>query len=130
MSDIDLSGLKITNANNTVFINFKGVLLEIARSNSTEYISKLRRLIKKNQSDIDNGLLTVEEDIAMSCRALAGTVLVGWKEFEYNGQTITFSVNNAVNLMVNDPDCRQAVMAAAKDSDRFEKDMEGSTEGK
>lgn len=117
--------ITITNANKTTIQEFRGVKLEIARSNSTEYIAKLRDETKPYQRDVEENNLSVEKDIEITSKALAGTVLVNWEPFKMaNGETIKFSVENAANLLQSDPDCRRFVLDISRTASLFEKKAE------
>jgi len=121
----------ITDANPMVKQSFRGVMLEIARSNTNEYLSKLRSLTKPVQRLIDAGEFTVEQDVALTAEALAGTVLVGWETFKLpNGDEIAYSVENAKNLLINDPDCRKFVVDVSREAELFVKKHKEETAGK
>jgi hypothetical protein len=122
--------IKITDAHETVWESFKGVKLEIARSNSTAYIAKLRRVTKQYQRLIDSGELPVEKDIELTCEALAGTVLVGWEPFKVGKTTVEYSPANAANLLFHDPDCRKFVTDIARSSELYEKEADEELQGK
>lgn len=128
---MDFSKIKITNAVPTIKQDFKGVLLEIARTNSNDYIKKLRILTKPYQRQMEDGTLDVELDIKLTCQALAGTVLVGWGPFVLSdGTVIEYTVENASNLLFNDPDCRKFVLDIGKAAALYESESVEAIEGK
>lgn len=125
------NAIMITNANSTTKQAFKGIMLEIARSNTPEYISKLRFLTKPFQRQIDAGDFPVEKDIEITAKALAGTVLVGWQPFTMpNGDQIEYSLANAENLLINDNDCRKFVLEISREWELYERQAEEDAEGK
>jgi hypothetical protein len=98
--------LKITPIDNDkvtggVWTSYMGVQLKIARSNNDNFIRKFKLAIKPVQRDHDQGLLNDEQMADLLCGALAGAVLTDWDFGEHE-----FNVENAKQLMINDPDCR------------------------
>lgn len=105
MSDIDFSNITINNASASEmktgrWVLYKnGVELKIARQNNDLFTKKFIRL--KRETDLS------ESEIMPI--AMAGTILVDWRNFTMPVEDaeevveIGFSVNNAENLLKNDP---------------------------
>lgn len=105
-------------ANEGVLVNYLGVPLKIARANNEGFKKVFRQLTKPYQKDIERNTLdnSVAEDLL--CKALAQTVLVGWDATKFPGG-YEYSVENAEQLLKNDPDCRAFVTEVSQDAENF-----------
>lgn len=104
--------------NGGITVNYLGVPLIIARANNDHFKKVFRTLTKPYQRDIDRNTLdnAVAEDLL--CKALAQTILVGWDKSKFPGN-IEYSVENAEQLLKNDPDCRIFVTNVSQDAENF-----------
>lgn len=91
--------------------------LLIGRSGNRAFSKKFSKLYEQNQRALD-----VKGDEAdaiaekIMCQSLAGTVLLGWKNVQFDGVEMEFSVENAEKLLMI-KDFRAEV---TKRSDEFE----------
>lgn len=119
--------LKITPVGNKAELgaegNYRGVMLRIARNNNSKYKSVFRRLLRPYQKEVENNTLDEATSDEILCAALAEGVLVGWdaKTFPNN---VEYSIDNAKDLLLNDPDCRAFVMDFADDINNYLDDDE------
>jgi hypothetical protein len=99
--------------------NYRGVDLLIARANNSKFKAAFRRLSKPYKKQIDNETLdeATSEDILAG--ALAEGILVDWKNFVVNGEQIPYTLDNAKELLKNDPDLVDFVTAFSKDIDNY-----------
>jgi hypothetical protein len=119
--------LKITpigkSAEEGVTANYMGVDLLIARAGNTKFKAAFRRLTKPYKHDIDNSTLSDEISEKLLAEAMAEGVLVGWSGFKSDGKEVKYSVDNAVDLLMNDPDCMEFVSEFSRDINNYlEKD--------
>lgn len=98
--------------------SYRGVKLKIARLNNTRYKAAFRRLTRPYQKEIESNTLddTTSDDIY--CQALAEGILLSWDKSTFPGN-IEYSVDNAKDLLLNDTDCRDYVVAYASDINNY-----------
>ena len=46
-------------------------------------------------------------------------MLLGWRGLEVDGKDVPYKLDNAVDLLTSDPDCRDFVMSFAEDMENF-----------
>ena len=98
--------------------SYMGVPLVIARANNEKFKKVFRTLTKPYQREIDRGSIKNELAEELLCKALAQTILLGWDAEKMPGN-FPYTVENAESLLLNDPDCREFVMAIAKEAENF-----------
>lgn len=105
------------NASEGRTFEYMGIPLKIARGNNDAFKAKLRQLT----APYDKDLIDLPEDVSTTimAKSLAGTVLVGWETFEIDGEEIEFSIENATELLKNDPDCLGFIVDKAGDINNF-----------
>lgn len=111
--------LKITQTVDTVERDYHGVTLKIARANNSAFVQKYRTLIRPVRDEMERGELSVDRDRELLCRALAGTVLVGWSGLESEGVPVDFTEENAASLLFYDVDAREFIAGVAGKVDAF-----------
>jgi hypothetical protein len=94
--------------------NYRGVKLKIARLNNTAYRNKLRSLMRPYQKEIDNNTLDDDLSDQLICEALTGTILLDWEKETFPGK-VEYTKDNAIDLLINDIDCRNFVLEFAGD---------------
>ena len=99
-------------------IEYMGIPLKIARGNNDAFKAKLRSAMAP-YGDKDLVDLPDETSTKIMAESLAGTVLVGWETFEIDGEEIEFSIENAIELLKNDPDCLSFIVEKAGDINNF-----------
>lgn len=119
--------LKITPVGNKADLGawgtYRGVKLKIARLNNNKYKAAFRRLMKPYQREIENNTLDDDTSDQLICESLAEGVLLDWKKETFPGE-VEYSKDNAIDLLMNDTDCRSFVMDFAGDINNFLEDDE------
>ena len=107
-------------ATDTVKEKYHGITLEIGRHNSAEFRRKFRRLTKPYKRQIDKDELPEDLSIELMCRAMIGTVLVGWEGAKTaDGSVYEFTEQNALDLLIDDVDCREFISEVASNLSLF-----------
>jgi hypothetical protein len=98
---------------------YRGVKLKIARANNTRFKKIFRRLTQPYSDQLAKGTMDeqVSEEIYLQC--VADSILVDWSDFKVDGEEIHYTVENAIELLKNDKDCLDFVMAFANNLDNF-----------
>lgn len=97
---------------------YRGVELLVARMNNDVYKAAFRRLIRPYQKEVENNTLDEDTSESILSEALATGILVGWNEETFPGK-VKYSVANAKDLLLNDPDCRDFVTDFANDINNY-----------
>lgn len=108
--------LIITKKTETVEKNYDGVTLLIARSNNPAFRNKRDKLLRDLKRNQQFSKLPAEEQDALLAAAMAGTVLVGWKNFPGD---VPFTDANAEDLLKHDIEAREFVSIIANDLSEF-----------
>lgn len=122
--------LVITKTVDTIKRDYHGVTLEIARGNNRAYRDKFSRLKKKlvpqggnrhrkRSAEEEFERMSAEEQDKLLSEAYAGTVLVGWENFNIDGKAVPFSEENAGDLLFNDDMLRDFVAYEATEFDAY-----------
>ncbi len=124
MSNIDLTNIKITPvdstaANDGAWTNYRGVDLRIARANNDNFKKTFMRLARPYRKDIAQDNLDEKISESIMCEAIADAVLVDWKNFSINGTEVPYSRANAIALLKNDADCRKFVQDFSADLSNY-----------
>lgn len=117
----------------TIEREFKGVTLVIARGDNRDFRDKHRKLVNKakhassaNKRKKFNGewaeSLSAEDNDKLKAQAFAGTILVGWRDFNIDGKEIPFSEENAADLLFHDSQCMNFIDEESDDLDAFYKE--------
>ena len=127
--DMNLSKIQITPLDSNAVtngkeLNYRGVKLLVARAQSTKFLAKFKELSAEHRSNSRVDSIDEKTYEAIMMESMAGTVLVGWQPFVVldaaeKPVTIEYSDENALNLLRNDPDCRDAVSAFAANIDNY-----------
>ena len=97
---------------------YRGVALKIARMNNARYKAIFRRLIRPYQKEVENNTLDDQTSDSILCEALAEGILIGWNKETFPGK-VSYTVENAKDLLLNDPDCREFVTEFANDINNY-----------
>jgi len=126
-----MSKLRITKIAKTAeegrSLEYRGVTLKIARANNTQFKAKFRQVTRPYKEEIDNDTIDPQLSEKLMIETFASTILVGWDNFVVDGETIPYSVENAIELLTNDEDCLEFVNKQSRDINNFleneEKDL-------
>jgi len=118
--------MKIYNLQDTVFETIGNYRFEIARSNNHQFRNKFKAISKKHKRALENKTLSTEKEDAIVCKALAGTVLVGWEMVSaVKGQKeVPYSLAEAESTLIEDEKLREEIMDVAGAHDAFLVDEE------
>lgn len=112
--------IKITKTKTSVERDYLGVTLKIGRANSTAFVQKFRNESRPYKSEAKQGTLPAAKEREIMCRAMSGTVLLGWSGLkDENGEEIPFTEENGASLLYHDPDAREFVSVIAGEVDSF-----------
>ena len=109
--------IKITKTDDTkvkdgVWANYYGVKLLIGRFPSDEAQKVLNQIRKRKRSrELDP---TSKEAKEAMLNLIAEKVLLGWADFDYE-----FSIENAKQLLQNDPDCLDFISDFSRDIENY-----------
>ena len=117
--------MKITPVNESAEVegselNYRGVILLVARANNKNFKHMLREVMKPYKLDFEKRRMEddVAEDLMIGC--VAKTVLVGWETFiDTDGRECKYSVQNAEALLRDDKDVHEAVTEFSEDIDNY-----------
>lgn len=93
--------------------------LLIARAGNANYVRKLSKAVDRHKKQLDR-----KDDAAdklsdkIMIDVIAETILLGWEGVAYQGKPMTYSKDNARNLLAH-KDFRRQVMELADDFDAF-----------
>lgn len=108
---------------------YLGVELTVARSGNDNFKRVFRHLSKPFQRQIDNETIDEEQAEKLLCTALSQTVLVGWNAETFPGN-LEYSHENAFRLLMDDYDCRSAVLEFSRKSQNFYAQQKDDISGK
>jgi len=111
---------KLTQTEDGVWAEYNDSSLLIAHVSNLRFQRKLARLQQPHRSKIERHSLDPKIQSEILCKAMAGTVLLGWKDVvDANKQQVQFSEELAANVLINQPDIREFVSEFATDLDNF-----------
>ncbi len=113
--------MKITplkdNVDEGIDYDYFGVKLKIARHGNDNNAFTAKR--DKLMLPFEDQELTFEQMQSIYAQAAAGTILVGWEPFEFEGKTVPYSIKTAVELLKNDSDLRFKVSEVSQNLDNY-----------
>jgi len=113
-SNKEVDGVWIPGAGGTQF------LLARAGGSNQKFKSLMARKMRPHRRSFDRGFLDNEVANEVLLRVFSRTVLLGWKGvFDQNGKRISFTIENAENLMRALPDLFRELYDASSDQSNF-----------
>ena len=105
----------------------EGLSVKIARMGNPNYSKKFREIAKPYQKSIRRGTLGEQKSEELLIQAMADTILLDWKGLEENGKPVKFTREEAIRVMTEYPDFRDAVseVAGAIETFKLEEDEAG-----
>ena len=119
MKKLQITPIDHNREDNGTWTIYRGVQLLIARASNTRFKAIFRRLTQPYQRELDQGGLSEEKSAEILCESLSDAILLGWKGFVMDGEEVEYSKENAKNLMLNDPDCREFVTNFSNDIENY-----------
>lgn len=97
----------------------KGAALLVARSGNKKYTKLITREVEKNQRALDlKNDASDELSDQLMIGVMATTILLGWKNIEFKGQPLPYSVDNAKTLL-GVKDFRKLVARLSDDMENY-----------
>ena len=94
--------------------------VKITASKTKAYQARLMELLAPYREQLGEGkAMTDEESDEVFAKAIAGTLLVDWRNLVFKDAEIPFSEKTAVLLLTEVPDLRERIAAEAKRQERF-----------
>lgn len=102
-----------------------GAELLIARAGNRLHAKMMTALYKEHRLSLENTDPDVasKTDELLNIKAIAATILKGWKKLKYKGEELAYSVENAEMLLAHG-DFRALVMSHARSMDLFRAELE------
>ncbi len=126
--------LKITPINESAVTGtwtvYRGVKLKVARAGNDGFSKLFANLTRPHKYQMEKGTLDNDTMESIMCESIGTCILVGWDDFKVDGKVIKYSVQNSIDLLTNDSDCRDFVQDFSHDVENFLKDQEDQVEGK
>jgi hypothetical protein len=106
-----------------VWTEYEGVKVLVARMNNASFLRALR---EKSKSTVEGNLqaMATEKSDALMIEVMAEHILLGWKPFDFDGQTIEHNRENAISLLTHDPDFRDFISDFSRNVGNFMQDSE------
>ena len=105
-----------------VWINHDGTTsFKIARLNNRNFQTKFNKLMQPYRRQFDAGKLSNDKQVDIMCKAMAETVLLGWKGLTDGGEPVEYSVEKAYEYlsMEGADEFRDLITAYAQDAETY-----------
>ncbi len=98
--------------------------IKVARFNNPEFIAKFRDMPKHQSAALRRGTIDDDELDAFFVEALVDCVLLDWKGFLENGETLTYSRETAIRVLSDEAysDFRDLIIGEARNIENFRED--------
>jgi hypothetical protein len=111
-----------------VWTTYEHVEVLIARMNNAGFLRALRDKAKSTVEGSLQGMSTEKSDTLM-IEVMAEHILLDWKSFDFDGETIDYNLENAISLLTHDPDFRDYISDYSRNVSNFMQDF-GDVVGK
>lgn len=103
-----------------VWAPFEGSEFRIASSDSLRFQRTLQRLQAPYRKKLDKGTLDPGESRRILCQAMAGTLLLDWRNVkDSTGEDVEFTDEAATKALINIPSLREFVQEFALNGENF-----------
>jgi len=122
--------MKVFNTQTTIKHRFGDYDFEIARGGNHAFRNKMKQVSKPYKHEIEKNTLSAEDDDKLLSKAMAGTILVGWKKVAFSSaddKGVPFSVGEAEKTLLEDDILRKKIAEISGDYDAFLKVDEANT---
>ena len=107
-----------------LWFDFSGSKFKIASTSSTSYQKRISKLYAPHRRKIEQGKLDPETGRDLIASALAGNILVDWKDvLTSDGKPVKFSVEVAKEALMGNEDLRDFVLETAADIANFREEF-------
>lgn len=106
----------------------EGLRMKIARIGNPNYQKRFQTLSKPYRRSIRRG--TLSDDLAekLLIQCLAETILLDWEGVEDDGKEISYSIENAINLLKKYPELRNYINDIANELEGFQEEFKEEAE--
>jgi len=101
-----------------------GLKMRIARIGNPNYQKRFQALSKPHRRALRRGTLSDEIAEQLLIKCLAETIVLDWEGVEENGETIPYSVDNAIRILTDYPDLRNYVNDIANEMEGYKEDAD------
>ena len=110
---------------------YYGVTFTVARSGNNEFKKVFREKMKPYKDEFDNGRMSEEQSNEIMIHCVASAILVNWEGLtDESGNEIPYNYQNAVELLSDDKDCYDAIMAHSENIENYLVRSEEKLKGK
>lgn len=103
-----------------MWFDFCGSQFKISSTSSTSYQKRIAKLYAPHRRKVEQGKLDPEIGKELIATALAGNILVDWKDVLTNdGKQVKFSVEVAKDALMGNEDLRDFILETASDIANF-----------
>ena len=107
-----------------VWVEFEGSRFLIAHMSNLRFQRKLANLRQPHLSKINRNTIDPKLSQEITCKAMAGTILLGWDHVVNNvGEKVEFTEELAASVLVKQPDVREFVSDYAVNLEHFRDDQ-------
>ena len=99
-----------------IWEEYYGVELLIARFKNERFLRKLKHLNKRKRKNLDLSDPQTEQTLI---KIIADDVLLDWRNFASDGETINYTVERGIELLTNDRDCLDFISDISMDLENF-----------
>lgn len=106
-----------------VWVDYEGASFRIASSSNPRYVNALVSNQRPFKRQIDKGTIKPEDSLFIVCKSIAQGILVDWKNVgTTDGKDVPYSVEAAIEALVNIPSFREFVLEFAQSEDEYARD--------
>ena len=107
-----------------VWVEFEGSRFLIAHMSNLRFQRKLANLRQPHLSKINRNTIDPKLSQEITCKAMAGTILLGWDHVVHNvGEKVEFTEELAASVLIKQPDVREFVSDYAVNLEHFRDDQ-------
>ena len=107
-----------------VWVEFEGSRFLIAHMSNLRFQRKLANLRQPHLSKINRNTIDPKLSQEITCKAMAGTILLGWDHVVNNvGEKVEFTEELAASVLIKQPDVREFVSDSAVNLEHFRDDQ-------
>lgn len=107
-----------------VWVEFEGSRFLIAHMSNLRFQRKLANLRQPHLSKINRNTIDPKLSQEITCKAMAGTILLGWDHVVNNvGEKVEFTEELAASVLIKQPDVREFVSDYAVNLEHFRDDQ-------
>jgi len=129
MTTLKITPISSAKQSEGVVAEYHGVKLIIARAGQN-YSAALAKAMRPHRREITKGTLSEDAAASVLAKVISEHLIKGWTDFVIEDKEVKYSKAVAVQLMLEDPDCREFVLDFASDMTNYLEDEIENTAGK